>query len=50
MKVKVLIKEDNTNLPNDLPDDNKIDNLHETNKEELFTICKELGIETSEKL
>ena len=47
---KSLIKEDNTNLPNDLPDDKKIDNLNETNKEELFSICKELGIETHENL
>ena len=47
---KSPINKGNTNLSNDLSDDKKIDKLQETNKEELFTICKELGIETEKNL
>ena len=33
---KSLIKEDNSNIPNNSPEDKKIDNLNEINKEDLF--------------
>ena len=43
MQAKVLVKEEKTNQIIDQPVDNQIVNLDKINKEELFTICNELG-------
>ena len=47
---KSFAKEEKTNQIIDQPDDNQIVNLDKINKEELFPICKELGVETQKNL